>query len=131
VLLVTLPEETPVNELVDTAYTLEDRVGVQLGPVVVNAVPAELVLTGRSTAEDAVAAGVQIPASEIRALDEAAAFRLERHQLALDQAARLADRLPLPQLHLPFLFGEIGPSEINQLADALAGAVAALPEPGS
>ena len=28
VLLVTLPEETPVNELVDTAYSLEDRVGV-------------------------------------------------------------------------------------------------------
>ncbi len=36
VLLVTLPEETPVNELVDTAYSLEDRVGVSLGPVVVN-----------------------------------------------------------------------------------------------
>ena len=28
VLLVTVPEETPVNELVDTAYALEDRVGV-------------------------------------------------------------------------------------------------------
>ncbi|MEA3056662.1 MAG: hypothetical protein QOD30_2094, partial [Actinomycetota bacterium] len=34
VLLVTLPEETPVNELIDTAYHLEDRVGVSLGPVV-------------------------------------------------------------------------------------------------
>src|SRR3954470_5318737 len=38
VMLVTLPEETPVNELVDTAYHLEDRVGVSLGPVVVNGV---------------------------------------------------------------------------------------------
>src|SRR5688572_26565856 len=36
VVLVTLPEETPVNELVDTAFNLEDRVGVGLGPVVVN-----------------------------------------------------------------------------------------------
>src|SRR6476659_6376709 len=36
VMLVTLPEETPVNELIDTAYHLEDRVGVSLGPVVVN-----------------------------------------------------------------------------------------------
>ena len=35
-MLVTLPEETPVNELVETAYALEDRVGVALGPVVVN-----------------------------------------------------------------------------------------------
>ena len=38
VMLVTLPEETPVNELVETAFSLEDRVGVSLGPVVVNGV---------------------------------------------------------------------------------------------
>ena len=36
VVLVTLPETTPVNELVETAYALEDRVGVRLGPIVVN-----------------------------------------------------------------------------------------------
>ncbi|HEV7720989.1 MAG TPA: ArsA-related P-loop ATPase, partial [Iamia sp.] len=33
VVLVTLPEETPVNELVETAYSLEDEVGLSLGPV--------------------------------------------------------------------------------------------------
>src|SRR3954452_18257797 len=33
VLLVTLPEETPVNEVVDTAFTIEDRVGVRVGRV--------------------------------------------------------------------------------------------------
>ena len=38
VVLVTLPETTPVNEVVQTAYALEDRVGVRLGPVVVNEV---------------------------------------------------------------------------------------------
>ena len=38
VVLVTLPETTPVNEVVQTAYALEDRVGVRLGPVVVNGV---------------------------------------------------------------------------------------------
>ena len=42
-LLVTLPEETPVNELVETAYSLEDTVGVALGPVVVNGVVPDLV----------------------------------------------------------------------------------------
>ena len=36
VLLVTLPEETPVNEVIETAFHLEDRAGVQLAPVVVN-----------------------------------------------------------------------------------------------
>jgi arsenite/tail-anchored protein-transporting ATPase len=38
VVLVTLPETTPVNEVVETAFALEDQVGVQLGPVVVNGV---------------------------------------------------------------------------------------------
>ena len=36
VLLVTLPEEMPVNEPVEAAYQLEDRVGSPLGPVIVN-----------------------------------------------------------------------------------------------
>ena len=27
-----LPEETPVNELVETAFAIEDRAGVALGP---------------------------------------------------------------------------------------------------
>ena len=36
VVLVTLAEETPVNETVETAFTLEDRVGTHLGPVIVN-----------------------------------------------------------------------------------------------
>ncbi|MGH7747069.1 MAG: ArsA-related P-loop ATPase, partial [Candidatus Dormibacteria bacterium] len=32
-LLVTLPEETPVNEVVETGFKLEDRVGVALAPI--------------------------------------------------------------------------------------------------
>ena len=37
VILVTLPEEMPVSETIESAYTLEDKAGVQLGPVIVNA----------------------------------------------------------------------------------------------
>ena len=37
VALVTLPEEMPVNEVVEAAYALEDKVGITLGPVIVNA----------------------------------------------------------------------------------------------
>ena len=36
VMLVTVPEETPVNEAAETAFHLEDRAGVQLAPIVVN-----------------------------------------------------------------------------------------------
>jgi anion-transporting ArsA/GET3 family ATPase len=128
VMLVTLPEETPVNELVETAFALEDRVGLKLGPLVVNAVPGDLALVGSTAADDAVAAGVALPA-EAHALDMAAAFRHDRHALARAQADRLASLLPLPQLRLPFVFGAIGPSEVGRLADALADEIAMLPGP--
>jgi anion-transporting ArsA/GET3 family ATPase len=131
VMLVTLPEETPVNELVDTAFTLEDRVGISLAPVVVNAFPADLELASIGTTADAAAAHVQIPAAELDALDAAAAFGHERHELALAQAERLAQRLPLPQIRLPFVFGEIGPAEVERLADAFTDEVAGLPADGS
>ena len=48
VILVTLPETTPVNEVIETADALEHDGGLRLGPVVVNAfdegddLPAEL-----------------------------------------------------------------------------------------
>jgi anion-transporting ArsA/GET3 family ATPase len=129
VALVTLAEETPVNELVDTAFALEDRVGVKLAPVVVNAVPDDLALAGHRAADDARELGVSLDAGEAEALDAAAAFRQERHALALEQADRLAQRLPLPQLRLPFVFGEIGPTDVDDLADALAEGIAAFPEP--
>ena len=37
VILVTLPEDMPVSETIESAFTLEDKAGVQLGPVIVNA----------------------------------------------------------------------------------------------
>ena len=127
VMLVTLPEETPVNELVDTAFALEDRVGISLAPVVLNAFPGDLALARHRAADDAATARVAIPDADLRALDAAAGFGHERHELAREQADRLARSLPLPQIRLPFVFGEIGPREIEQLADALTDAVAALP----
>mgnify|MGYP001099189384 FL=1 len=38
IVLVTLPESTPVSELFETATAIRTRVGAELGPVVVNAV---------------------------------------------------------------------------------------------
>ncbi len=126
VMLVTLPEETPVNELVDTAFALEDRVGVKLAPVVVNGMPGDLALTGQRVADDAAALGFEtLP--DATALEAAAAFRHERSELARSQANRLSTLLPLPQIRLPFVFGEIGPTDVENLADAFAAGVGALP----
>ena len=132
VVLVTLPEETPVNEAVDTAFAIEDRVGVRLGPIVVNGCYPDLALPAASaTAAAAQADGQMIDVfvsdHEASDLAAAAAFRAERTDIQLAQADRLAEALPLPQIRLPFLFtSEIGPAEIEQLADAFIDGLAAL-----
>jgi anion-transporting ArsA/GET3 family ATPase len=128
VLLVTLPEETPVNEVVETAFALEDRVGVNLGPVVVNG--RYPVLGGLDVAPDdaAAAGGVTLRPGEAEALADAAAFRSRRQALQAEQVERLHDRLPLPQLELPFLFtADLARAELEALADSFTRSVEALP----
>jgi anion-transporting ArsA/GET3 family ATPase len=120
VMLVTLPEETPVNELVETAFQLEDRVGIHLSPVVVNGEYPEV--DGLSTDPKAAAKAADLPLrrGEARSLADAAAFRRRRLSLQHEQVARLSDQLPLPQLRLPFCFeGDLGPAQLDRLADAM------------
>src|SRR3984957_8219749 len=78
VLLVTLPEELPVSETIESAYTLEDKAGVQLGPVIVNACDPEPVGLERPAAEVAAAAGLSVAAEHLAAPGEGRAFRLGR-----------------------------------------------------
>jgi len=130
VLLVTLPEETPVNETIETAFALEDRVGLHLGPVIVNGMYGDSAIAGTDPAEAAAGAGVTIDSREATALRDAAALREHRRGQQAEQVSRLNDGLPLPQLHLPFLFAtDIGPTEIEILASALEVAVDGL-DPG-
>jgi anion-transporting ArsA/GET3 family ATPase len=129
VILVTLPEETPVNEVVDTAFALEDRVGVQLGPVVVNGLYPHVDLDADPT-EAAERAGVRLTRRELDAVHAAAEFRRVRQELQDEQTGRLAAALPLPQLHLPFLFtADIGPAEVGELATVLTSQIQQLPLP--
>jgi anion-transporting ArsA/GET3 family ATPase len=129
VMLVTLPEETPVNELVDTAFSLEDRVGVGLGPVVVNGVYDELAGVAADPVAAAAAADVTLRPGEAEELAAAASFRADRTALQREQVARLAEQLPLEQIRLPFVFTtEIGPRELDELADRLLAEVERLPE---
>jgi anion-transporting ArsA/GET3 family ATPase len=126
VLLVTLPEETPVNEVIETAFHLEDRAGVQLAPVVINGVYPTLDLPDDVTGAVA-AAGVDLSGAEMDALAAAAEFRRKRQELQAAQARRLAEELPLPQIVLPLQFTtELGRTEVEALADALAAGVAAI-----
>jgi hypothetical protein len=78
----------------------------------------------------AEAAGVRLTRSEVDALKAAADFRQHRRGLQEEQLSRLAQALPLPQLHLPFLFTtDVGPAEVDTLAAGLAREIGRLPEP--
>lgn len=128
VALVTIPEETPVNELIDTAFALEDRVGVKLAPVVVNGCLRDpfTVEPVAALVERATAAGAMLAVDEGAACEAAARFHEVRVANERAQIARLHDALPLPQVRLPFLFtAAIGPDEIAVLADALVAGGAA------
>ena len=124
VMLVTLPEETPVNEAAETAFRLEDRAGVQLAPIVVNCLWPHLDLP-LDAAGAVGATGVSLAPADLANLDRAAAFRRQRQELQEAQVGRLADLLPLPQLRLPYLFTtELGPADVETLADALGAQLA-------
>ena len=113
VVLVTLPETTPINELVETAYALEDQTGIRLGPLVVNTVDE-----GADLDEDAAP-----PGSPLRA---AAGFRNARRGLQRDECARLAGELALEQLHLPAFAGAaLDAAAIDELASAFDAHVSA------
>jgi anion-transporting ArsA/GET3 family ATPase len=140
VLLVTIPEETPVSELVDTAFAIEDRTGVSLGPVVVNGCYDDMAaasngdgngvavdLTAASLQHDAELLDVFVSEREARDLARAGGFRAERAAIQRHQADRLAQQLPLPQIRLPFMFtADLGLDEIERLADAFTAGVEAL-----
>lgn len=106
VVLVALPETTPVNELIETAYALEERVGVQLGPVVINGVDeGDPLSPGPNTPEPLVAA---------------AAFRNARRALHRREIERLGNDLAFAQIHLPHVpTADLDADDIRFLANLL------------
>ena len=129
VMLVTLAEETPVNEVVETAFALEDEIGVALGPVVVNGLVD--VPHGLEGDSDALVANnaPQLSSDVITELRNAATFRLKWAGRQREQVERLSEQLPLAQLHTPYLFTtEPGPDELASLSDALTFGIGELSE---
>ncbi len=130
VALVTLPEEMPVNEAIEAAFQLEDKVGVALGPVIVNGCYPEVDGLAVTAAGAVALARVTVGDDLVSSLEAARRFRTTRADLQNEQLERLGNQLPLAQLRVPFLFADaIGPSELDILSDALANGVAALHDP--
>ena len=110
VMMVSTPELTPVSELIDTAFEIEDQIGVALGPVVLNGIDDEsLPKNGTSNSE----------------LNEALLYRRNRQQRHELACALLTQKLPLPQLRLPRLSNST--SICLELTPTLEAAIATLP----
>jgi anion-transporting ArsA/GET3 family ATPase len=123
VVLVTIPEELPVTETVEAAFRIEEEAGMALSLVIANRADLPLEDLDVPAAVAATAAGVELDAATLAALDAAAAF--ERHQIdtCSEQLLRLKTELPLPLVVLPRLAAPaIGPEEVGELASLLAAA---------
>lgn len=110
VMMVSTPELTPVSELIDTAFEIEDQIGVALGPVVLNGIDDEsLPKNGNGNSE----------------LNEALLYRRNRQQRHELACALLTQKLPLQQLRLPRLSNSA--SICLELTPTLESAIAMLP----
>jgi anion-transporting ArsA/GET3 family ATPase len=132
VVLVTQPEEMPINETIQTARRLDGLVGMTLAPVVVNGYLPELPSLDRDPADAAREVGLRLRKPQVEALRAAADLRSHRHFLQSAQLSRLAEDLSLPHLLIPLLFEpSIGLPELAKLARSLGAGIEALNEPGT
>jgi anion-transporting ArsA/GET3 family ATPase len=120
-LLVTLPEETPVNEAIELAYDLEEELSLALAPLVLNACWPDRPGLSLTAAAAAKKQGLTLPLATRRALEEAARFGRVRIDAQRDQFSRLDTLLPLPRILLPRLpVARLLPEHLDTLAAALA-----------
>jgi len=119
--MVTLPEETPVNEVIELAYDLEDELSLALAPLIVNGCWPQRAGLSMTAAAAARKQKVTLTVETRRALDEVVRFGQSRLELQAEQFARLDHRLPLPRIHLPRLpVARLLPEHLDVLAAALA-----------
>ncbi len=119
VMVVTLPEETPVTEAIELTHEVTGM-GIGHLPLVVNACWPELPGLAKSPAMAARSHRLKLSADAKRVLESAGSFgraRLERQRLQLD---RLRAAVEFPVIELPRLpTARLGPDDVPVLADAL------------
>jgi arsenite-transporting ATPase len=114
VVLVALPEATPVNEVIETAATLADRVGVRLGPIVINEVDTRTDVPEPSTVKLGRGA-------DARALRSAAEFRRARRAMQDEEISRLEQAITMPHVDLVSLpVAGLDADHIRTLASSLS-----------
>lgn len=118
--LVTLPEETPVNEVVELAYDVEEELGLGLAALVVNACWPDRPGLAVAPAAAARAGGVRLSSASKAALTASSRFGAARLDVQREQLARLDAQLPLARVTLPRLpTTRLATHHLDLLADLL------------
>ena len=132
--LVTLPEERPVSETLETSEALEGRLGMSMGPIFANAVYSELLTAEeekllQSVLEDGRAdelavpakdVGLQLDEEDLEALAGYARFLEARRDIQEEHLEELRMGVEEPILELPFLFSAgLALPDIETLADVI------------
>ncbi|HEY0709612.1 MAG TPA: ArsA family ATPase [Polyangia bacterium] len=119
-LVVTLPEELPALETATLVRDVRRDIGMSLGPLVVNGVPAPA-LAAPPLLQALEAESGKTTDPEMRHALQGIRLLAERRRDAAQILARLATEPGLPMIELPRLpETDLGPEEVAQLADALA-----------
>lgn len=126
--VVTMPEETPVNEALEASEKVVELTGCRLGVLFVNGCypPPHRVADPEEIIDAAREVGAEIDAEIAEGMAAASAFLAERYEMQQAEKLRVAEKLGLPTVELPFLFTtDITTSEIRKLAAALVAGVEA------
>jgi anion-transporting ArsA/GET3 family ATPase len=132
--LVTLPEEMPVTETLETADALQDRVGIEMGAVFANAVYTELFTEEeaeqldeletpdrrKELIESARAVGLMLDDADIDELIGYARFLQARRRIQSGHLTEIRNGVKEPVVELPFLFSAgLELPDIENLADVI------------
>ena len=127
--LVTLAEEMPVNETIELAARTRDKVGISLGPLIVNQLYPPRFVAGPSS-RALLALPEPCGDETLEPLLHRARIAQRRRAMNDRYLARLADELPLPQAQLPYLFSpDFGAAAVDDLSRRLEAQLAQ--QPGS
>jgi anion-transporting ArsA/GET3 family ATPase len=140
--LVTLPEEMPVSETLETAEALRTTIGITAGAVFANAVYSELFDAGeKRTLADiggakpmatlkkiASSAGLTLDSEDVAALIAYARFLTARQGIQAVHLKKLRQGVVEPVVELPFLFSAgLALPDIENLADVIEDSATSRP----
>ena len=139
--LITLAEEMPVSETIETSVALESKIGISTGPVFANAIYSELFAPDEKKeleeltehhrldelATEAKAVGLSLDDEDLHSLIGYARFLNARRAIQSMHLKALRKAVNEPVVELPFLFSAgLALPDIETLADSIEESVAKL-----